>query len=804
MSLLLNVFTLLFSLHIPASSAVTDTILAGQALAANDKLISKNGRYALGFFKTSRIKSSQYTTNWYLGIWFKMDPKFNSAWVANRDKPIENTNSLELTISHDGNLVILNQYSKSIIWSTQANTTRNSTTAVLLDSGNLVLTNSSNSSEVLWQSFDHPTDTILPGAKLGWDKVTGLNRRLVSWKSLTDPSTGLYCDELDPSGLNQFLHIPLNSSTPYWSSGVWNGRYFPSLPEMVGMASNTTIFVDNDQEKYLISNILDKNIVARQVFGVSGQSKTFVWSEDLRAWTMVFALPKDQCDVYAVCGPFTICTDNVVPYCNCMEGFTITSPEDWELEDRTSGCSRKTPIDCISNKSTSHTTDVFYSVPCVKLPQKARKVEVVASSSECAQVCLNSCSCTAYSFSNSGCSIWHNELLNIRQLQCSGITNSIGEILYLRLSAKDFQSLKNNRKGIVIGVATSTGVSALGLCTLVVLLMNWRNKRKSSGRIQNGAEGCNGIIAFRYNDLQHATKRFRNKLGEGSFGSVFKGFINDKIAIAVKRLDGAYQGEKQFRAEVSSIGAVQHINLVKLIGFCCEGSRRLLVYEHMSNRSLDVHLLRNNSPALNWTVRYQISLGVARGLAYLHESCRDCIIHCDIKPENILLDASFIPKVADFGMAKLLGRDFSRVLTTIRGTAGYLAPEWITGVAITPKVDVYSYGMVLLEIISGKRNSCTSCSSGGNLDVYFPVHATHKLLEGDVESLIDPKLHGGVNLDEAELVCKVACWCIQDDELDRPTMGQVVQILEGLVEIRMPPIPRMLQAIAGSTHSACS
>jgi serine/threonine protein kinase len=224
----------------------------------------------------------------------------------------------------------------------------------------------------------------------------------------------------------------------------------------------------------------------------------------------------------------------------------------------------------------------------------------------------------------------------------------------------------------------------------------------------------------------------------------------------------------------------------------------------MYNRSLDVHLLRNNSLALHWTVRYQIALGVARGLAYLHESCRECIIHCDIKPENILLDASFIPKVADFGMAKLLGRDFSRVLTTIRGTAGYLAPEWITGVAITPKVDVYSYGMVLLEIISGKRNSCTSCSSGGNLDVYFPVHATHKLLEGDVESLIDPKLHGGVNLDEAELVCKVACWCIQDDELDRPTMGQVVQILEGLVEIRMPPIPRMLQAIAGSTHSACS
>ncbi|KAM0849743.1 hypothetical protein ACQ4PT_053541 [Festuca glaucescens] len=202
--------------------------------------------------------------------------------------------------------------------------------------------------------------------------------------------------------------------------------------------------------------------------------------------------------------------------------------------------------------------------------------------------------------------------------------------------------------------------------------------------------------------------------------------------------------------------------------------------------------------------RYQIALGVARGLAYLHESCRDCIIHCDIKPENILLDDSFIPKIADFGMAKLLGRGFSRVLTTMRGTVGYLAPEWIAGVAITPKVDVYSYGMVLLEIISGKRNSCASSSSGGNLDVFFPVHAARKLLEGDAGSLVDHMLHGNVNLDEAELACKVACWCIQDDELDRPTMGQVVQILEGLVEIGMPTIPRLLETMAGSTHSTRS
>ncbi|KAF7016501.1 unnamed protein product [Triticum aestivum] len=146
-------------------------------------------------------------------------------------------------------------------------------------------------------------------------------------------------------------------------------------------------------------------------------------------------------------------------------------------------------------------------------------------------------------------------------------------------------------------------------------------------------------------------------------------------------------------------------------------------------------------------------------------------------------------------MAKLIGRDFSRVLTTARGTVGYLAPEWISGVAITTKVDVYGYGMVLMEIISGRPNSLEQYTADGDCDVFFPVHAAHMLVEGDVASLVDDKLLGDVNMEEAERLCKVACWCIQDDEFDRPTMGEVVRTLEGLSDLDMPPIPRLLQAI---------
>ncbi|RLN30285.1 hypothetical protein C2845_PM05G07660 [Panicum miliaceum] len=791
---------LLLSLLIPAAnSATTDTISTGQALSISDKLVSKNGRYALGFFKVGN-NSSQNTSIWYLGIWFNRVPKFTQAWVANRDDPFKSpTSSLELKISHDGNFVVLNQPTNSIIWSTQAKLTRNNTIAMLLDSGNFILRNSSHT---LWQSFDHPTDTFLAGMKIGWDNITGLNLRLFSRKNSISPATGVYCEELDPSGVNQIVLAKLNPTAQYWSSGVWDGHHFASLPETVLNAGNESL-VTNAYKKYYTYTVLDETATVYYNLDVSGQVKIFVWLEGSQDWIVAYSQPRAQCDVYAVCGPFAICNDDTLPHCTCTKGFSVRSPEDWELDDRTGGCIRNTPLDCITNGSLTRSTDKFLPLPCVSLAQSVSRIEDDAQSiGVCAQVCLDNCSCTAYSFSNGTCSIWHGELLNIRQIQCA---NSDGETLYLRLAAKDVQGVEKDKRVFIVAVATGTSVAALGLFAFAVLIMIWRNKRKSSGHISNIAEDCNGIIAFRYNDLKLGTKNFSEKLGGGGFGSVFKGFLNNSTAIAVKELHHhAHQGEKQFRAEVSSIGIIQHINLVKLIGFCCEGARRLLVYEHMPNGSLDIHLFQSHATVLKWSTRYQIALGVARGLAYLHEKCRDCIIHCDIKPENILLSDSYVPKITDFGMAKFLGRDFSRAITTMRGTIGYLAPEWISGVAITPKVDVYAYGMVLLEIVSGKRNSCVSCSCGSNHDVYYPVHVAREIIDGDVRSLLDSRLCGEVNFKEAEIACKVACWCIQDDEFDRPTMGEVVQILEGLLEVNIPPMPRLLQTIAGSSnYSTC-
>ncbi|PVH35303.1 hypothetical protein PAHAL_7G146900 [Panicum hallii] len=609
-------------------------------------------------------------------------------------------------------------------------------------------------------------------------------------------------------GLAGVVQLLWNSSVPYWSSGDWNGQYqyFSSVPGMAARHLFDFTFVNDGREVSFKYHLRDETDTVYSFLDVSGQRKVLLWQESTQEWITIYRHPELRCDAHAACGPFAVCDDNAASACSCLRGFSVAAPDVWELGDRTAGCKRDVPLDyCGGNGSVAGPADRFYAVAAVRLPYDPRSVGgPVTSAAECEQACLSTCSCSAYSFGTGGCSVWHGELVNVRHLQFADAAAGNGEVLHLRLAAKEFQTRKKSR-AMVIGGAIATGTAALCVSVLVLLLMVMARRNR---RHRPHCDG--GLIAFRYRDLQRATGDFSDKIGAGGFGSVFKGSLNTSTTIAVKRLHGSCRAEKQFRAEVSSIGILQHTNLVKMIGFCCERDRRLLVYEHMPNLSLDVHLFRSKSNAaaltLSWSTRYRVALGVARGLAYLHESCRDCVIHCDVKPQNILLDGSFRPKIADFGMAKLMARDLSRVLTTARGTVGYLAPEWISGMPVTPKVDVYAYGMVLLEIVSGRMNSEEECGGGEDDDevVYFPVLVARKLLEGDVMRLVDRSLSSDAVVEEVERACKVACWCIQDNEADRPAMGKVVQILEGLVEVDMPPTPRLLAAIAGRSHSACT
>ncbi|KAK3184271.1 hypothetical protein Dsin_031557 [Dipteronia sinensis] len=778
-----SVFFICFSLKSHVSIGA-DTISANQSLSGDQTIVSAGGVFALGFFKPGN------SSNYYIGIWYKKMSKQNVVWVANRDKPISDRYSSVLRFTN-GNLVLFNE-SKKPIWSTNLNSTNSTTSpsieALLLNEGNLVLRDrSKNISEHLWESFDHPTNIWLPGMKFGQNKKTKVNQFLTSWKNTEDPATGLFSLELHPDGSDQYV-IVWNRSQLYWNSGIWNGQIFSLVPEMVYLINNSVYnfgYVSNENERYFIYSVNDPKLITQFNIDSSGQIQQMYWLEASKSWFIFWSQPRRPCEVYAYCGPFGSCSEQTRPFCGCLQGFKPTSDYNWNLlQDYSGGCARKTQLQCGNNSLSNGKRDRFLANRDMVLPKNLQSVPA-GSIKECETTCLNNCSCFAYSFENGACSIWIEKLLGLQKLP---LGNTNGKTIYIKLAASEVPSGKNKRT-VIGGAAGSVAlVVILGLVTFIYL-----RRRKRTRKATKPVEGS--LMAFSYKDLQNATKNFSENLGGGGFGSVFKGVLPDSSVVAVKKLERIGQGEKQFRTEVSTIGNIQHVNLIRLRGFCSEGNQKLLVYDYMPNSSLDAYLfLGKDSKVLDWKTRYKIALGTARGLAYLHEKCIDCIIHCDIKPENILLDAEFNPKVTDFGLAKLLGREFSRVLTTMRGTRGYLAPEWISGVAITAKADVYSYGMMLFEFISGRRNSQ---QSEDETVEFFPTWAARKITEGgDVLSLVDPRLEGNVDAEELSRICKMACWCVQADETHRPPMGQVVQILEGVLDMDHPPIPRSLQIYA--------
>ncbi|KAL6136811.1 hypothetical protein ACLB2K_062106 [Fragaria x ananassa] len=762
-----------------------DTITANQSLSGDQTIVSAGEKFELGFFKPGN------TSNYYLGMWYykTLVSLQTIVWVGNREQPVSDRFSSELRIS-DGNLVLFNE-SKVPIWSTNVSSGSGSSThVVLLDNGNLVLRAGSdpNSSLPLWQSFDHPAHTWLPEGRIGFNTVTNQTQVLTSWKNSEDPAPGLYTLELDPDGTDAYF-ILWNKSKQYWTSGPWDPKsnIFSLVPEMRLNYIYNFSFFKNKTESYFTYSVYDPSKTSRFVMDVSGQIKQQTWLIP-QGWNLFWSQPRKQCEVYAFCGAFGSCNEKSLPFCTCLDGFEPKLKADWDSGDYSGGCKRQTMLN-VANSTTDNNgkEDRFLEMPSMSLPENNVSVDV-GSTAQCESFCLSNSSCTAYAYDNDRCSIWIGDLLDL-QLTDDGNGNT----LYLRLAASEFKDPKS-KKGLIIGVAVGSAVGIAVLLGLVVVVM-LRNRNRVIGKAVEGS-----LVAFEYRDLQEVTKNFSEKLGGGGFGSVFKGKMPDSSVIAVKKLESVSQGEKQFRTEVSTIGTIQHVNLVRLRGFCSEGAKRLLVYDYMPNGSLDAHLFNRQSDVLEWKTRYQIALGTARGLAYLHEKCRDCIIHCDIKPENILLDTELCPKVADFGLAKLVGREFSRVLTTMRGTRGYLAPEWISGVAVTAKADVYSYGMMLFEIVSGRRNSEPS---EDNKVRFFPTWAAGVITsteEVDVLSLLDPKLGRNGDVEEVIRVLRVACWCVQDDEAHRPSMGQVVQILEGILDVNLPSIPRALQVFGDSQH----
>ena len=300
------------------------------------------------------------------------------------------------------------------------------------------------------------------------------------------------------------------------------------------------------------------------------------------------------------------------------------------------------------------------------------------------------------------------------------------------------------------------------------------------------------IKRYTYSDIKKMTNSFEFKLGEGGYGVVYKGILNIGGPVAVKLLNASKGNGEEFINEVLSISKTSHVNIVTLLGFCLEGCKKALIYEFMPNGSLEKYINNNNpeiNPPLSWEMLHQIAQGIAKGLEYLHRGCNTRILHFDIKPNNILLDKNFCPKISDFGLAKLCSKTHSIVsLLDARGTVGYIAPEvWNRHFGgVSHKSDVYSYGMMILEMVGGKHN--TNAEVTHSSELYFPDWIYKHIEQGNSVSW-----QGAMTTEENEIVRKmiiVGLWCIQTIPSDRPPMSRVIEMLEGSIDqLQSPPKP---------------
>ena len=348
---------------------------------------------------------------------------------------------------------------------------------------------------------------------------------------------------------------------------------------------------------------------------------------------------------------------------------------------------------------------------------------------------------------------------------------------------------KRNRPGLIIAGAVLLATSVFLYVVLFASKLFLVGK-KSKKMVDEGRKGYPGlnIRCFSFKELEVATNGFSQELGKGAYSTVYKGSLIDENGkmVAVKKLTRmAEDVDQEFKAEVSSISRTNHKNLVQLLGYCDEGQNRLLVYEYMSNGSL-ANVLFADSLKPNWHTRLQIAFSVAKGICYLHEDCSMQIIHCDIKPQNVLLDDAHTAKISDFGLAKLLKADQTRTTTGIRGTRGYVAPEWFRNMPITVKVDVYSYGVLLLELLCCRKNFDPDIEGERRI---LSDWAYDCCCDGTVEEMVVEDEEMRDDMMRFEKMVKIAMWCIQEDPELRPQMKRVVHMLEGSAQVPPPPDP---------------
>ncbi|XP_050231107.1 G-type lectin S-receptor-like serine/threonine-protein kinase At5g35370 [Mercurialis annua] len=795
--------TIIFLFCSLVSGAMFTEFLYPNFSASNFRFIDNQGTFLLSRNQTFKVSifNPGEQSNFYLCVIHVTSHTI--IWSANRNAPIPTSGNMELTPQgihiYEGN---------TLKWSTPA--LKSSVQALqLTEMGNLVLLDQLNNS--LWQSFDEPTDTIVIAQSLPQGKV------LTSGVSDDNLSAGDYRLAItDSDAILQWR------GQTYWrlSMETRANRNSNFIVEYMAMNSSGMFLFGRSGLAVVMQMSLSPSDFQIARLDPSGQ---FIISRLISGAKMEqeFVGPTDGCKIPLVCGKIGLCTENTSKRtsCSCPQGFQKHSstcmPSDGSSFPQ--ACNNLTKKGDISNNS----SDISY----IKLGydmnyfsiQFSQPIRYSVNLSVCQGLCTSDCSCLGIFHENSSGSCYgiENDLGSIISTTALDDQNDLlGFIKVIASSASDGGNTSENEQFPVI--AQILLPSTVFLVAVAFGFFWWRRRRISKKKVLKfGQVSSRSSIdldsfhipglpqRFDYEELELATENFKTKIGSGGFGSVYKGIFPDKSIVAVKKLTNlGVQGKKDFCTEIAIIGSIHHVNLVKLRGFCAQGRQRLLVYEYMNRGSLD-RTLFGNGPILEWQERFDIALGTARGLSYLHTGCDHKIIHCDVKPENILLHDHFQAKLSDFGLSKLLSPEESSLFTTMRGTRGYLAPEWLTNSAISEKTDVYSFGMVLLELVSGRKNCLTrsqshskdnSHSGGGSTSSlvselsYFPLFALEMHEQGKYLELADPRLEGRVKREEVEKLVCIALCCVHEEPSLRPNMVSVVGMLEGGIAFVQPKV----------------
>lgn len=771
-------------------SQTNGNVTVGLSLVAdgNDaRWISSSGDFALGFHQMEDKDS------FLLSIWYEKIPEKTIIWYANTDDNLAPRGS-KLNLTADRGLVLINPQGeeKSISDPIIGTVSHGS----MEDNGNFVLVD--RNSERLWESFNHSTDTILPGQIL----VEGST--LYSRLAESNFSRGRFQLNLLQNGKLELSTINIPSDfknfEPYFSNGIGNDSG-SSISQLVFNQSAYIFLRRNNGQELVLSQ------------GELGQSTTFYHratldrdgvfthyrhpKNDNGGWSAIWSIPDNIClhipmpKGSGVCGYNRICrlTNDKRPDCQCPRPFILVDPSD---EYR--GCVPEFLQSCEKNEQDFE--DYYLNnVTNIDWPTSDYEQLQPYEENDCRSSCLNDCMCAVAIFRNNTCYKKKLPLSNGR------IDSSLNGKAFIKMKKGTSGPVGENSPGgtngkrtqnsLVILISVFLGSSVfinfilLGVICLGFLLIYQNKIGKSSVKGEDVLE--RNLCCFSYKELENATNGFKEELGRGSFGIVYKGTIakTGTDPVAVKKLDRFIrEGDTEFRTEVNVIGQTHHKNLVQLLGFCAEGSNRLLVYEFMKNGTLAQFLF--GELKLTWNQRRQIAVGIAKGLVYLHDECSTQIIHCDIKPQNILLDDYYSPRISDFGLAKLLRIDQSETHTAIRGTKGYVAPEWFRNMPITVKADVYSFGVLLLEIICCRKNVDLELGGEQAILTYWAYDCYQ---EGKISDLIEGDSEASNDMKKLERFLTVAIWCIQEDPHLRPTMKKVMLMLEGIVEVLVPPCP---------------